>query len=647
VLDVYDAAGVHLAYDQVIAVMDNGGIGWRSDVTYSLAGGTVAAYQPLYNHAGNPAFDVAGPAVGLSLAWRAENTGYSTLFLNNGGAGFATSATINFTYRAALDYQQKLGAALARRPAFVATAAFSAAKTQADDLIAQATAAGDAATRGAYGQQALDALARAFESLLHDDGLQRARTLAQRYWWGATVDRLNDYPSVLQSISDLVQNVPNDGYVRIVFDEGQPATTYDGIVSAALASNLVVMGEILDSSSMKQYPLGQFQARVQEYVDHFPGITVWEIGNEVNGEWLGTQVKEKIEYAASYVKSKDPADTTVLTFYWQMGTAGSAAYSLFQWIDDNVSPALKANVDVVALSVYPGDAPLGIAHDEVFERLHALFPTQQVAMGELGYWSPGTTRVWWWRSEQRPTTTVRRALARQMYLADLSFPYGLGGVFWWFYYDEMWGDTPLWHDVNDIYRSIYFCTDTDGDTSCDVVDNCPTIANADQADSDGDGVGDACDMCPAGTVFVPGSIKLTFRDGPADKLVVKGTFTTAQAFDPVASGLRLQLTSEFTAVVEGQLGGPQAPVQFTGSNGKYRYRDPGGLAGGITMVDLRMNPRDPDTYKVKVMGKNMNLHAVTNPDVRLVLDLGPPCVKTRESDFYCLWRNRGRVLLCS
>jgi len=49
----------------------------------------------------------------------------------------------------------------------------------------------------------------------------------------------------------------------------------------------------------------------------------------------------------------------------------------------------------------------------------------------------------------------------------------------------------------------------------------------------------------------------------------------------------------------------------------------------------------------KVMGKNMNLHAVTSPDVRLVLDLGPPCVKTRESDFYCLWRNRGRVLLCS
>jgi hypothetical protein len=35
--------------------------------------------------------------------------------------------------------------------------------------------------------------------------------------------------------------------------------------------------------------------------------------------------------------------------------------------------------------------------------------------------------------------------------------------------------------------------DTDGDGVPDDVDNCPTVANADQADSDGDGFGDACD----------------------------------------------------------------------------------------------------------------------------------------------------------
>ncbi len=38
--------------------------------------------------------------------------------------------------------------------------------------------------------------------------------------------------------------------------------------------------------------------------------------------------------------------------------------------------------------------------------------------------------------------------------------------------------------------------DTDADGVGDACDNCPDVANADQADTDGDGVGDACDNCP-------------------------------------------------------------------------------------------------------------------------------------------------------
>jgi len=38
--------------------------------------------------------------------------------------------------------------------------------------------------------------------------------------------------------------------------------------------------------------------------------------------------------------------------------------------------------------------------------------------------------------------------------------------------------------------------DTDGDGVGDATDNCPAVANANQADGDGDGVGTACDNCP-------------------------------------------------------------------------------------------------------------------------------------------------------
>jgi len=38
--------------------------------------------------------------------------------------------------------------------------------------------------------------------------------------------------------------------------------------------------------------------------------------------------------------------------------------------------------------------------------------------------------------------------------------------------------------------------DFDHDGIFDVTDNCPTIANSDQANGDGDAFGDACDTCP-------------------------------------------------------------------------------------------------------------------------------------------------------
>lgn len=43
--------------------------------------------------------------------------------------------------------------------------------------------------------------------------------------------------------------------------------------------------------------------------------------------------------------------------------------------------------------------------------------------------------------------------------------------------------------------------DQDGDGDCDSVDNCPTIANSNQADADGDGRGDVCDNCPNNSNF--------------------------------------------------------------------------------------------------------------------------------------------------
>lgn len=46
------------------------------------------------------------------------------------------------------------------------------------------------------------------------------------------------------------------------------------------------------------------------------------------------------------------------------------------------------------------------------------------------------------------------------------------------------------------------CVDTDGDSVCDIVDNCPADPNITQQDADGDGIGDVCDSPDCGNGLI-------------------------------------------------------------------------------------------------------------------------------------------------
>jgi len=88
--------------------------------------------------------------------------------------------------------------------------------------------------------------------------------------------------------------------------------------------------------------------------------------------------------------------------------------------------------------------------------------------------------------------------------------------------------------------------DTDNDTFCDPIDNCPTVSNPGQEDTDNDTDGDACDICTntlpsyadRGKVIVS---KLNTPPGD-DRAKIKGRcipFQETPTIDPVTNGVRL------------------------------------------------------------------------------------------------------------
>ncbi len=68
----------------------------------------------------------------------------------------------------------------------------------------------------------------------------------------------------------------------------------------------------------------------------------------------------------------------------------------------------------------------------------------------------------------------------------------------WYDWDVFWNPQPgrPLFTITGETVSDACCVDGDGDSVCDIVDNCPLLSNPTQADADSDGIGDACDDCP-------------------------------------------------------------------------------------------------------------------------------------------------------
>ena len=154
---------------------------------------------------------------------------------------------------------------------------------------------------------------------------------------------------------------------------------------------------------------------------------------------------------------------------------------------------------------------------------------------------------------------------------------------------------------------VAICRDQDGDGVCDADDDCPLVANADQADADGDGIGDACDPC-TGAAVAGAKLALGKLGAPAgdDTLAFKGRMTVpvAPAIDPVTTGVRVLVDGVLDATIPG---GAFDPATRTGwkakKNGAFTYHNGQGGILGIAKVALKPSSKTPGLVQFAVGGK--------------------------------------------
>lgn len=249
--------------------------------------------------------------------------------------------------------------------------------------------------------------------------------------YGVTVDSVANINDVVNSLQSLSQKPT----ARIVFDEGMAASYYAS--SAQKIHNVsYVMGELLDSFYVKSVTPAQYLARTQEYYNTLnPYVDIWEIGNEINGEWLGntSDVIQKMTSAYDFIKSK--GKTTALTLYYNEDCWMYPSEEMFTWANTNVPARMKSGLDYVLVSYYEDDCNgLRPNWENVFAKLAQMFPNSKIGFGEIG-----TTK-----SEAAKADMIER-----YYGMNINQDRFIGGYFWWYFVQDMVPSSkPMWQVLN-------------------------------------------------------------------------------------------------------------------------------------------------------------------------------------------------------
>lgn len=249
--------------------------------------------------------------------------------------------------------------------------------------------------------------------------------------FGLTITDVSDENGIYDQLTAIRCNNPNAPapVVRIVFDfkdgkKNVKPSAYKDIVKGIKDRNLAyIMGEILDSSEVsycqkESNPEKCYKKRTESF-DHELGqwIDIWEIGNEVNGDWVGSKENDVRESVAKQIatayrffnclpdsdtkdkKKKCEKKPTALTFYFNddedkqnnRHSWKKKEYSMTVWAEQ--FKQLFPEPTYIFISYYQDEeyapdhtqiTPSFTQWANIFQILHNSYPNSKLGFGEVG-----------------------------------------------------------------------------------------------------------------------------------------------------------------------------------------------------------------------------------------------------------------------
>jgi hypothetical protein len=237
---------------------------------------------------------------------------------------------------------------------------------------------------------------------------------------GFTLDNVENISGIVKSIKAM----PFKPSVRIVFDFPEKPAGYRDAVES-ICQIATCLGQPSDSVYSGKMSVTQFKQRFKEYVDAFPQINYWETTNEANmcdecdpvsrTKLIIAQADEALKIVKAAGKK------SVFVPYWNTKTCADNNGDYYEWTVKNISAYVKAETDIVALSVYgfdcDGSEPSHTMLDRELDRFASLFPKAHIMVGEYG--KQGSTSImrhylsyrrigfggYWWGSQDLINTS--------------------------------------------------------------------------------------------------------------------------------------------------------------------------------------------------------------------------------------------------